>query len=129
RNVDLTCSEIHNGTNGGTIHNPMYPDKDSGDKFCNYQITVPSNDQAAVSFPLIEHFSNNMAIFVFGGPDCMSRWIGYQRHPENKPHISPGNSITALLTVQHSDEPWRFAGNYSTGKLYLIHIVYSGNRQ
>ncbi|CAH8515158.1 unnamed protein product, partial [Dicrocoelium dendriticum] len=51
----------------------------------------------------------DLAIFFFDGPDCMSRWIGYVWYPENNPLISPGNSITALLTVQQGMQaynPW-----------------------
>ncbi|CAH8515138.1 unnamed protein product, partial [Dicrocoelium dendriticum] len=113
--ADLTCYEIHNGTTEGTIHNPMYPDSDHGSKFCNYQITVPSNNQVALSFPELKFAHSDSAIFLFGGPDCMSRRIGYVWHPDINPLISPGNSITALLTVQNGSEVWRFKANYSTG--------------
>ncbi|CAH8490215.1 unnamed protein product [Dicrocoelium dendriticum] len=114
RKVDLTCSEIHNGKNEGTIHNRRYEDYDSGDRICNYQISVPSNNQVALSFPEFESWYNNVLIFVFDGPDCTSNWIGYLRHPLNEPLIASGNSITALLTVQRAVDTWRFKGNYST---------------
>ncbi|CAH8515104.1 unnamed protein product [Dicrocoelium dendriticum] len=112
--LDPTCSEIHNGTNEGTIQNPMYPDNDHGSKFCNYQITVPSNNQVALSFPELESQQRYMGLVVFDGPDCMSRWIGYLNYPNNKPFISSGNSITAVLTVPLKFEVWRFKGNYAT---------------
>ncbi|CAH8515121.1 unnamed protein product [Dicrocoelium dendriticum] len=123
RKADLTCNEIHNGTNEGTIHNPMYPDNDHGYKFCNYQITVPSNNQVALSFPEFKSKYYDMAIFVFDGPDCMSRWIGYVYRSYIYPYTSPGNSITALLTVQNGAEVWGFKGNYSTGRKHCYVIT------
>ncbi|CAI2737049.1 unnamed protein product [Dicrocoelium dendriticum] len=120
RNVGLTCSEFLNGKKEGTIHNPKYPKNDYGSKFCNYQISVPSNHQVALTFSELESLFNNLVIFVFDGPDCMSRWIGFLRYLENKVLISSGNSITALLTFEHEVELWRFKGNYSTDySLYL----------
>ncbi|CAH8550221.1 unnamed protein product [Dicrocoelium dendriticum] len=110
---NLTCSESFTLKEKGTIYSPGYPSWYGPRRFCNYKIDFASDKQVALNFTNANLDSVWDRIFVFDGPDCMSKRIGVLRRTDTPKFISSGKGITALLITEGEEGSWGFKADYS----------------